>query len=50
MTDMDNDFEEISDQGITLAKAILETPPFPNRNLQGEVVLDNSGAVFQERE
>jgi len=49
MTDMDTDFDQISNQGIILAKEILKNPPFPNRNFQGEIVLDHGGAGFQER-
>jgi hypothetical protein len=49
MTDLDTDFDQISNQGVMLAKEILKNPPFPNRNFQGEIVLDHGGAGFQER-
>ncbi len=50
MTDVGNDFERIFLHGIRLAKQILDNPPLKNRNYQGTIHLDNSGARFAPRE
>jgi hypothetical protein len=49
MTDIDNGFENIFKQGILIAKDILKNPPLPDKILQGSILLQNNGAIFEKR-
>jgi hypothetical protein len=49
MTDMDSQIDEVFLHGIQIAKDILKNPPLVDRILQGDVLLDHGGAVFNKR-
>ena len=49
MTDSDSDLVEIFEQGIQIAKQILNNPPIKERILQGEIQLTHEGAIFKKR-
>ena len=49
MTDSDSNVEEIFQQGIHLAKRILNDPPMKDRIMQGKIQLTHNGAIFSKR-
>ena len=49
MTDLDSNVGEVFQQGIHLARKILNDPPMTNRILQGQILLTHKGAIFNKR-
>ena len=49
MTDLDSNVDEVFQQGIHLAKKILNDPPMKDRILQGQILLTDDGAIFNKR-
>jgi len=50
MTDLDSDFKKIFEQGIQIAKNVLDNPPTKHRILQGEIQLIHDGPIFKKRQ
>jgi len=49
LTDENNEFSEIFDKGIRLAKRYFDNPPFEDKIHQGNVIMNNDSVIFEPR-